>query len=304
MQYERSVLLVGGFGFLGKHLISYLKTTCISPIVIAKNRPEEEWRDVEYHLIDSLSSSDLQILSDKVEAVIYMASSSVPSTGAIMKELQYTVTPAIDLIDKLTDANRDLKVIYLSSGGQVYGNELTERAKESMIPKPVSAYAFGKYLTEQSLEYLSRSKNTPVAILRVSNPIGKWQQGLKQGLFNVTYNALQNDSELIVFGSGHECRDYVDADELSFAIYKVINGSFTYGVWNVGSGVATSTLELIGEIETAYGKKVGKVFKNRRDVDPEYSVLNCEKFQRDFDWRASLSIKDIVKKTLKKKLMQ
>ncbi|WP_158967016.1 NAD-dependent epimerase/dehydratase family protein [Paraglaciecola sp. L3A3] len=293
-----SYLLVGGFGFIGKHLIEAIIDRQDSFTVVSRKDPDMKWTSYPYVLDNTLDDKSMSELAKNHSSVIYLASSSIPSTGSFLREITEGVEPAIQFIDRLTEFNPDLKVIYLSSGGQIYGNEYKELVTESEVCRPVSPYGYGKLMVEESLAYLHRTKGTKVAALRVANPVGRWQTGLRQGLVNVVFQALNSNKPVTIFGNGKECRDYIDADELAQLILLVANSDFSFKTWNVGSGQATSTLDLVSKIEKIVGKTAVKEFLPRRFVDPEFAVLDCSKLFSDLNWKVTKSIDEILIKTL------
>lgn len=297
-----SFLLVGGFGFIGKHLIDTAIKCCEDFTVISRKDPEVNWASYPYVLDNTLDDKALFDLALQHNVVVYLASSSIPATGSFTREIRENVEPAIELIDRLTSFNPALKVIYISSGGQVYGNEYHELISEKAKCLPVSPYGYGKLMVEESLAYLHRTKKTRIAVLRVANPVGRWQTGLRQGIVNVVFQALMNNNPVKIFGTGLEVRDYLDADELAELILRVAKADFGFTTWNVGSGQATSTIELVTKIENIVGKTAVKQYLPRRFVDPEYAVLECSKLHHDLGWKASQSIDKILEKTLAHKL--
>jgi UDP-glucose 4-epimerase len=297
-----SYLLVGGFGFIGKHLIEALCVNNDDFTVISRKDPDIKWSSYPYVLDNTLDGQDLSALAKKHSVVVYLASSSIPATGSFTRELTENVEPAVELIDRLTEFNPNLKIIYLSSGGQIYGNEYSAPASEKMACRPVSPYGYGKLMVEQSLAYLHRTKGTKIAILRVANPVGRWQTGLRQGMVNVVFQALVSDKPVTIFGTGNECRDYIDADELAQLILLVAHTNYNFETWNVGSEQATSTIDLVSKIEKIVGKSAIKQYQLRRAVDPEFAVLDCNKVFLDLHWKTTNNLDQILEKTLSYKI--
>jgi UDP-glucose 4-epimerase len=297
-----SFLLVGGFGFIGKHFIEATIDNNYGFTVIARKDPDAKWMHHAYVLDNTLDDNAMSDLAKRHKVIVYLASSSIPSTGSFLREITENVEPALNLIDRLTGFNPDLKVIYLSSGGQIYGNDYLKPVNEEAICKPMSPYGYGKLMVEDSLAYLHRTKGTKISILRVANPVGRWQTGLRQGIVNVVFQALKNNRPVMVFGNGNECRDYIDADDLAQLILLVAHSDFSFKIWNVGSGQATSTIQLLSKIEHIVGSVANKEYLPRRRVDPEFAVLDCSKVLSDLGWQVTKNIDDILQKTLSFKI--
>lgn len=294
-------LLVGGFGFLGRHLILHLKERGGSFTVITRKEPLPPWNQNDFILSSALDAERMKELANTHEVLVYMASSSIPGSSTLVNELDSNVRPAVEFINTMTDFNPELKIIYLSSGGQIYGNAYTAPMRESDDCHPVSPYAYGKLLIEQSLAFMHRQKKIHVVILRVANPVGCWQTGSRQGLVNVVMQAVKHDKPVTIFGTGHEVRDYIDADDVALIIDKIGLSPFSYDIFNIGSGVAVATIEIIEMIENLVGKRIEKKYLDRRPVDPEYAVLNCDKVFKQYGWLANKGIFSIMSKTLESK---
>jgi len=292
--------VVGGYGFLGRHLLHTLIKNH-SATVITRRAPIDSPVGVNYYLSNSLQETDFKELARSHDLVVYMASSSVPSSGSITNELHDNVLFTTDLILKFASYNSSLKVIYLSSGGQIYGNSYDRKIKESDPREPVSAYGFGKLMVENSLEFLARTRGLKTTILRVSNPIGVWQTSSNQGIVNVSYNALINNRVLTIFGDGSELRDYIDADMVANIILRLSEREYGFEVFNLGSGVGTTLLELLQDIESIVGKTLQKNFTSRRNVDPKSAVLDVSKLENELDISLKTPVRKILEKTLSAK---
>ena len=294
-------LLVGGFGFLGKHLILHLRQRGHDFTVISRKEPLPPWNECNFVLSSALDGENIRMLALSHDVLVYMASSSIPGSSTMVYELDNNVRPAVDFCNGITEYNPNLNIIYLSSGGQIYGNEYATPIRESFECKPISPYAYGKLLIEQSLAYLHRRKNIKIVVLRVANPVGQWQTGTRQGLVNVAIQCVQHQKVLSIFGTGSEVRDYIDADDVAAVIEMIAESSFQYDVFNVGTGKAVSTLEIIHLVESIFGEQIEKQYLPRRLVDPESAVLDCSKIFNQYVWSANNDISSIVLKTIEGK---
>lgn len=298
-------LVIGGHGFLGRHFLSYVAPNH-SATTITRKAPSNVLLQSNYLLANNLSDKIVEEIAWGHDVVIHMATSSVPASGSINSEIYDNLFPTVELIRKLTTFNANLKVVYLSSGGQVYGNKTLDRIKETETREPISPYGYGKLMVENTLEFLARNEGLKVAILRVSNPIGKFQSSANQGIVNVVCNSLINRKPLTIFGDGTEERDYIDADVVAKVIDDIAQREFSFDVWNVGSGIGTSLNLLLSEIEKITERKIEVNYSKRREVDPVKVVLDVSKVEKDLGYSlntglTSLLHKVLVAKNLKRK---
>ncbi|WP_026377277.1 NAD-dependent epimerase/dehydratase family protein [Aestuariibacter salexigens] len=301
MQSSSKFILVGGFGFLGRHLIECLLQNKLFFSVICRSKPSDDWSRFQFFTEGTLTETEIKELAVNHDTLIYMASCSVPATGNVMAEINSNLTTCINIIEKITRYNKKIRVIYLSSGGQIYGNSIQKPVAENHPLKPMSPYGLGKKIIEECLLYLHRTSGLRVLILRVGNPVGKWQMGRSQGLVNVVFECLLKDSVLTIFGDGQEKRDYLDANDVASAIIRVAETDLDFGIWNVGSGIATSTLDIISMIEEQLQRSVKKQFLPRRPIDPQYAVLDCTKIRQEIGWFAQTPLNVFLPKTIEQK---
>lgn len=286
---------------MGKHLIMHLRQHGHDFTVISRKEPLPPWNDCKFVLSSALDGEHIRMLALSHDVVVYLASSSIPGSSTMVNELDNNVRPAVDFCNAITDHNPNLNIIYLSSGGQIYGNWYSTPIRESSECKPISPYAYGKLLIEQSLAYLHRRKNIKIVILRVANLVGQWQMGTQQGLVNVAIQCVQHHRMLSIFGTGSEVRDYIDADDVAAVIEMIAGSPCRYEVFNVGTGKAVSTLDIIHLVESCFGKQIEKQYLSRRPVDPEYAVLDCSKIFDQYAWSANNDISSIVLKAIEGK---
>lgn len=296
-------LVIGGYGFLGRHFLSYIAPRK-SHTTITRKAPTDASIQGDYILANDLSEKVIAEIAFSHDVLVHMATSSVPASGSIVSEIYDNLFPTIELIRKLSAYNPNLKVVYMSSGGQVYGNKSSARIKESEIREPISAYGYGKLMVENSLEFLARSEGLKVAILRVSNPIGKFQNRANQGIVNVAYNSLINSKPLTIFGDGTEERDYIDADVVAKVIDDVAHTDFSFDVWNVGSGIGTSLNCLLNEIEKITGRKIEVNYSNRRKVDPVKVILDVSKIEQYLGYSLNTDLPTLLRKVLTAKKLE
>ena len=156
------------------------------------------------------------------QTIVYLANSSKPATPQerLTHEVDVNASTLIRFSEHLFSRNPDAHLIYLSSGGQIYGPGHSEPISEENQVDAVTPYALGKVLIEQTLNYLHDQIAAKITILRLSNPIGRWQLNTSHGLVTAAINAAVNDQGLTIFGEGLNQRDYFDVDDFAEFIIK------------------------------------------------------------------------------------
>jgi len=285
------VLVTGGAGFIGSHLVRRL---C------------EESSEVV--VIDDLSSGDGERLPSEARLVVQDITSS--DTVSAIAELRPThvvhaaaqVSVHTSMEDPAADRAANLigtahviagarlaqaqRLVFISSGGAIYGD--TPGASEATIAAPESYYGVHKLAAEGYV----RLSGIPHAIARLSNAFGAGQRAdLEGGVIAIFCRAASHQAPITVHGDGNQVRDFVHVEDVVGALVAMLRTSAS-GTWNVGTGVATTINELVTEVEAAFGVNFAVARAARRPGDVQSSVLRIEAIRRDLGWEPAMSLSD------------
>lgn len=300
------LVIVGGNGFIGRHL-SVLSDKCGVPATVVSPNPDPQFLATNAPSISSLSLAEFngpqgdRLLSSQASGLVYLASRTIPSSNLVTPsdELAQNVTPAFDMFWRVSQLRPTIPIILLSSGGTVYGPNPRPQLVETDPLRPVSPYGVGKVLIEQCLRYCHDVSGQRYAILRASNPVGRWHRNTKQGLAMAVLRAISSGDPLDVYGNGSIVRDYIDADDLATAILTVVRSNHPLNdVWNIGSGTGVSILQMIDLIGQLAGKAPKLLFRPGRAIDVPRCVLDIGKIRRDFRWDPETPLRDTIGKLL------
>lgn len=251
--------------------------------------------------VSAMDLSAFQKAADRgfraTDTLVYLASNSVPATFSSepWREIGENVQPSIELFGRALKANPDLRIVYVSSGGTVYGSGHTQPISESAPTAPVSAYGYGKVVIEEALRFLHRSEGLSYAILRVSNPVGRWQVNRNQGIVSIAIRAARSGERVKLFDGGRTVRDFLAADDVADAILKASEArSMAAETWNIGSGKARSIASVVELVADVTGRTINTEIGPARAVDVPYAVLDCRKAQEDLGWRTTSTLEETI----------
>ena len=295
------MLILGGTGFVGRHLCTALAARKRKAVSISRS-PDFGFLEAHAPGITGLTLSDML---DNAEAhfrahdtLVYLASTSVPATYAHepWNELTTNVQPAFEMFDRALRANNDLRIIFVSSGGTIYGANHSAPISEDVPAAPISAYGYGKFATEEAIRFLGRTKGLSHAILRVSNPVGRWQANRTHGIVTVAMRAARSGETLNLFDEGRQVRDFLDADDLACAIIQAADArSFPAATWNIGSGIGRTVGEVVNLVSRVTGRSIARNNLPKRAADVGFSVLDCSRAAGELGWRAQISLEDTIR---------
>ena len=282
---KEKCLLLGGAGFIGKNLAMRLLRenyeVTVYDFYVKQNYSEEELKQINYYERELFKDTDLKSVIENQDVVIHLVSSVGPENSMINPERCYynDVAKTVEILEIMRKCGVN-KMIFISSGGTVYGDVNCESLKEDMQLFPQNHYGITKVTIEKILQMYNQIYQMENIIVRVANPYGTGQQS-KKGIGAVTVFAEKIlKSEIIeIWGDGSVVRDYIYIDDVvnmitKFVEYKVNDFNIAY---NIGTGVGTSLNQLIKELELQIGKKADVSYKQGRNIDVQRNVLNMEK---------------------------
>ncbi len=323
-----AILVTGGAGFIGSHTCVELLNNGYEVVVVDNyvNSSEESLKRVEeitgkklrYYEVDLLDKKNLTRVfhENAIDAVIHFA--GLKAVGeSVYKPLEYyhnNITGTLVLCEVMKEHN--CKKIVFSSSATVYGNPafvpITEECPVGEITNP---YGRTKGMLEQILTDLhTADSDWSVILLRYFNPIGAHESGRigenPKGIPNnllpyVTQVAVGKLVCLGVFGNdyntpdGTAIRDYIHVVDLAdghvAAMKKILNDESDVRIYNLGTGIGYSVLDVINAFEKANDLKINYVFKGRRAGDVEQCYSDPTKAKMELGWEAKRDIETMCK---------
>lgn len=247
------ILLVGGAGFLGYNLLEFVQNqTENAPeiVVLSQEIPESaiQFPDILFVAGDYADSELLQHLFEKHQftRVFHFASSIIPalSTQNIQTDVETNLLPTIGLMEVMK-AFGCQQIVYLSSGGAVYGNEAPSQKKEDQACQPISSYGIIKLAVEHYIRLYANLYQINYLILRLSNPFGLHHRSETQGVINIAIRKALRGETFVVWGDGSQAKDYLFAADIARAMMALLAAQVNNQTINIGSGQTMRLLEII-----------------------------------------------------------
>jgi UDP-glucose 4-epimerase len=293
-----NILIIGGNGFIGSHLTESLSKSNNDITVFdrAENLYTGELDNVNYIYGDFNQTSLLKKISGKFDIIFHLLSTTVPTTANLnpMLDVESNLMNTISFLQSL-ESTKLKKIIYISSGGTVYGNPSKLPINETHNLNPVGSYGIVKVAIESYIKFFSNKFNIPYLIIRPSNPYGP-RQSYKgnQGVISTFLYNMINKVDLNVWGDGSNIRDYIYIKDLVDFI-KLSGLSKETGIFNVGSGEGQSILELIEETKKVTLSSPEINFSQNKKSGINNIVLDISKAKNIFDWKPNFSLSEGVK---------
>ncbi len=298
------VLVTGGAGFIGSHLVDHLVADgCAVRVLDDLSTGKQE------NLSTHLSSSRVEFIEgdirdaglaakcmQNVDAVVHLAAlTSVPfSVKHPDQTFDVNVSGTQNLLWQAVKAGVGRFV--LASSCAVYGDPEALPVTEDTMPAPISPYAESKLLGERLCFGFNDKQALKCAVLRFFNVYGP-RQGLSEysGVITQFFDRCRHRLPLIIYGDGLQTRDFVCVFDVVEAIVAAMKLEVAVGeLFNVGSGVATSVNDLANAILDLSGCRVAVMHEASRagDIRDSYGTIDRAKrvlgFVPRFDLRSGL----------------
>lgn len=289
------VLVTGGAGFIGSHIVDALladghEVAVLDNLSTGRRenlRPEVRFFEVDLRDADATRRAVADFNPSAVSHQAAQASVAV-SVRDPRLDAQVNVLGGLNLLEACTEAGRKVeRVVFASTGGAIYG-EVPEgqRAGEDTVPAPVSPYAIHKLAFEQLLAVYSTHRGLPASVLRYANVYGPRQDPHGEaGVVAVFFGAALAGRSVRVnarsrAGDDGCVRDYVFVSDVARANLLALKGGIAERVMNIGTGSVTTTLALAKAILGVTKREVPIEFGPPRAGDLERSVLDPSRAER------------------------
>ena len=320
-----AILVTGGAGYIGSHTVVELQNSGYDVVVMDNLANSSKkvlgrvealtGKKVPFYEVDIRDREGLEKIftNEKIDSVIHFA--GLKAVGeSVQKPWEYydnNIAGTLTLVDVMRQ--HGCKNIIFSSSATVYGNPafipITEECPKGTCTNP---YGWTKSMLEQILSDIQKADpEWNVVLLRYFNPIGAHKSGTigenPNGIPNnlmpyITQVAVGKLPELNVFGNDYDThdgtgvRDYIHVVDLAIghvkALAKLHPGS-ELNIYNLGTGVGYSVLDIVKNFEEANGVKIPYVIRDRRPGDIATCYSNADKAEKELGWKAQFGIKEM-----------
>lgn len=190
------------------------------------------------------------------------------------------------------------KIIFASSGGAGYGEQVEFPADEKHSLQPLSPYGIAKVSVEMYLYFYFKTYGIDYTILRYANVYGPRQDPLGEaGVAAIFTNAMLNNKDVIINGDGKQTRDYVYVEDVVEA--NVLSLSKGAGeAFNIGTGIEIDVNELAKKLQSLIGYKEKIKYGPAKPGEQKRSVINPAKAKEQLNWKVAVSLDEGIKKTI------
>ena len=298
------IIIFGGGGFIGSTIADRLLLDGHDLRIFERPRvvPYRKFlksENVEWLTGDFSSAHDVGDAIAGMDVILHLVSTTLPknSNDDPIYDVQTNVVATLQMLNAMV-AHHVRKIVFISSGGTVYGNPIYLPIDEKHPTDPLVSYGITKLMIEKYLWMYGHLYGIKAVTLRVANPYGERQRiETAQGAVGVFLHNAIKGKPISIWGDGSVTRDYIHVSDVADAFVKAVGYSGESRFFNISSGFGTSLNKLIEMIKDVVGKPVEVNYLPGRAFDVPANVLSNNLAKQELNWTPSMSMPEGIART-------
>ncbi len=297
------VLVTGGAGFIGSHLVDRLVQEGHEVVVVdnlSTGKRRNLNRAARFYKLDIQSWRLERVFRNERPHMVMHLAAQMDVRKSVEDPIFDAQINVLGMLNMLQQAVRHgvRKVVFSSSGGAIYGEQEIYPAPETHITRPLSPYGISKLCGEQYLSYYQRVSGLQMVNLRYANVYGPRQDpDGEAGVVAIFIQKLLNNEQAIVNGNGRQTRDFVYVEDVVEANLAVM-GQEVQGTYNVGTGEETSINDLLRILIVHTGSTCKEVHGPAKSGEQARSVIDSNKLRQELSWDPKTELSEGLKRTV------
>jgi len=297
----KKILVTGGAGFIGSHLVDRLIKSGYKTIVadnLSRGKLENVNAKADFEKTDITSKKFTDLIKKiKPDVIYHFAAQS--NIGQSLKDPQKDISINFLATQTLLDQAKVLKVkkIIFASSAAVYAESKNLPIAEEDSKEPISLYGVSKLCSECLLRNYYLMYQLPYVALRFANVYGERQSSNSEGgVVAILIDKILKNDQVTIFGDGTQTRDFIYVSDVVDACLLSLKDN-VIGKFNIGTANETSILSLYERLIELSQTEDYRKFEKRRFLEVGRSSLSSKKFKNACGWEPRVNLKDGLKLT-------
>jgi UDP-glucose 4-epimerase len=297
------ILVTGGAGFIGSHLVDRLIKENHQVIVVdnlSTGKKENLNPKAQFYQLDILDPKLSEVFQKEKPEVVFHYAAQIDVRKSVKNPLEDAKINILGSLNLLENCKRFKvkKFIFASSGGAIYGQADIVPTPESYPAWPLSPYGVAKLTIEKYLNYYYKVFGLPYTSLRLANVYGPRQNPEGEaGVVAIFCHKLLKGEQPVINGDGTQTRDYVFVDDVVEANLLALEKD-KVDIFNVGTAKETSVNEIFQRLKRITGAGIEGIHGPAKQGEQKRSCLDFSKIKKELDWQPNYSLEQGLEKTV------
>lgn len=297
------ILITGGAGFIGSHLVDALIKRKHKLIVVdnlSSGLKENLNPKAKFYYLDIRSKKLDNVFQKERPEIVFHCAAQINLRKSIahpLKDARINILGSLNLLENCRKY-KIKKIIFSSTGGAIYGDTKNIPTPEDFPANPPSPYGIAKLTIEKYLHYYYQVFGLPYFSLRYSNVYGPRQNPKNEaGVIAIFSEKILKGEKVVINGDGRQTRDYVYIDDVVRANLLALRRK-GIGVFNIGTEKETSVREIFKMLKKITQTKIKAIYGPPIKGEQRRSCLAIKKAKRELGWSPEVGLDDGLKKTV------
>jgi len=297
------VLVTGGAGFIGSHIVDVLIKEGHGVVVVddlSTGRKENINPEAKFYRLDIQDPSLEDIFKrERPDCVSHQAAQIDVrrSVANPILDARINILGTINLLENCV-SYKVKRVVFASSGGAIYGEQEVFPAPETHPLRPVSPYGITKLTVEHYLHYYRITYGLEYVSLRYANVYGPRQDPFGEaGVVAIFIQRMLSGDQPVINGDGEQTRDFVYVEDVARANLLALSNNTKENIFNIGTGIETSVRQIFYLLREIINPSVREVHGPPKSGEQRRSVIDSSRAKEVLYWEPKTTLIEGLKKT-------
>ncbi len=297
----KNVIVTGGAGFIGSHLVDALVPISDRVTVIDLIKPPADRKNpgAKYKQFDIRDSGLAEIFEKEKPTTIFHLAAHINDRESVHEPVMNASHNILGSLNVFEAARRYLNGrLVFASTGVAYGVQKDLPISEDALPKPITPYAVSKLAGERYLNFYHNVHGLSYTALRMGNVYGPRQDSsAESGAIGIFAKKLLLGQTPFLNNDGLTTRDYVYVSDVVEAFLRAANSSYV-GVINIATGLETKTKDVFTMVRAEVGTQAQPEVREEVADHPKRIALDVRRAKRELDWQPQVELSEGIKRTV------